>query len=312
MSSYQEYSDIFDKEIIQKSKGTIFSFSPLDDKYTYKPYSHDISRDAVEKLGELMRHNLFFYAFGEDEVVDYYKQGKLSSIEQAAKYAYKSRLPHRDANQDGLPGEVLLDLLVQLYNPTAYKLVVRTIFRQDDNCEIKGYDLTCFSKDESGISLWLGQAKLGEKAYCKNGINTDLLKKYVSEYLAKQLYFVSDKRVQITEDAKTILEVIESLNIRTIYDDDDTRAKELVSFLNEREIKIKIPCLLAYEEDSVYEDSSKLYDRITEEVEELRDFFNNQSYAFTGFSPEIVFYVFPIQSIKRLRDKEKGFYAGLC
>lgn len=312
MSSYQEYSDIFDKEVIQKSKGIIFSFSPLDDKYAYKPYSHGISGDAVEKLGELMRHNLFFYTFGEDEVVDYYNHGKLLSIEQAAKYAYKSRLPHRSANQDGLPGEVLLDLLVQLYNPTAYKLAVRTIFRQDDNYEIKGYDLTYFSKDKSGISLWLGQAKLGEKAYCKNGINTDLLEKYVSEYLAKQLYFVSNKRVQITDDAKTILEAIELLNIRTIYDDDDIRAKELVKLLNDQEIKIKIPCLLAYEKDSVYEDSSKLYDRITEEVKGLRDFFNNQTYTFTGFFPEIVFYVFPIQSVKRLRDKENGFYAGLC
>ena len=312
MSSYQEYSDIFDKEVIQKSKGIIFSFSPLDDKYAYKPYSHGISEDAVEKLGELMRHNLFFYTFGEDEVVDYYKHGKLLSIEQAAKYAYESRLPHRSANQDGLPGEVLLDLLVQLYNPTAYKLAVRTIFRQDDNNEIKGYDLTYFSKDKSGISLWLGQAKLGEKAYCKNGINTDLLEKYVSEYLAKQLYFVSNKRVQITDDAKTILEAIELLNIRTIYDDDDIRAKELVKLLNDQEIKIKIPCLLAYEKDSVYEDSSKLYDRITEEVKGLRDFFNNQTYTFTGFFPEIVFYVFPIQSVKRLRDEENGFYAGLC
>ena len=28
--------------------------------------------------------------------------------------------------------------------------------------------------------------------------------------------------------------------------------------------------------------------------------------------PEIVFYVFPIKSIERLRNKETGFYAGLC
>ena len=312
MSSYQEYNNIFEKEIIQKSKGIIFSFLPLNDKYTYKPYSHGISRDAVEKLGNLMRHNLFFYAFGEDEVVDYYKQGKLSSIEQAAKYAYKSRLPHRTANHDGLPGEVLLDLLVQLYNPTAYKFAVRTIFRQDDNNEIKGYDLTYFSKDKSGISLWLGQAKLGEKDYCKKGINADLLKKYVNNYLAKQLYFVSNKRVLINDDAKSILEVIETLNIRTIDEDDDTRVKELLILLNKLDIKIKIPCLLAYEEDSVYEDCSKLYDRIIKEAEGIRDFFNNRSYAFAGFPLEIVFYVFPIQSVKRLRDKENGFYAGLC
>ena len=56
---------------------------------------------------------------------------------------------------------------VQLYNPQACKLAVRTILRQNDNNEIKGYDLTYFSKDETGVSLWLGQAKLGGKAYSK-------------------------------------------------------------------------------------------------------------------------------------------------
>lgn len=312
MASYREYKDIFDKEIVQKSKGIIFPFSPLSDKYTYRPYIHGISDDAVEKLGEVMRHNLFFYGFGEDEVVDYYRCGKLSSIEQAAKYAYKTRLPHRIEKQDGLPGEVLLDLLVQLYNPAAYKLAVRTIFRQNDNNEIKGYDLTYFSKDESGISLWLGQAKLGGKDYCKKGINSDLIGKYAGSYLAKQLYFVCNKRVQITQNAQDILEKIETINIRTIDDDDDIRAQQLLMLLNKLDIKIKIPCLLAYGEESVYKDKAKLRERVVAEVEGVRDFFNNRMYTFTGFSPEIVFYVFPIQSIDRLRDRENGFYAGLC
>lgn len=312
MRSRQEYNDIFNEEIVQKSKGIIFSFSPLIDKYTYRPYAHSISDDAVEKLGEIMRHNLLFYGFGEDEVVDYYKRGKLSSIEQAAKYTYEARLPHRAEKQDGLPGEVLLDLLVQLYNPLTYKLAVRTIFRQDDNNEIKGYDLTYFSKDESGISLWLGQAKLGGKDYCKKGISFDLIKKYTGSYLAKQLYFVCDKRVQITQDARDILEKIETINIRTIDKDDDIRAQQLLALLNKLDIKIKIPCLLAYGEESVYKDEAKLQERIVSELEGVRDFFNSQMFAFAEFSPEIVFYVFPIQSIDRLRDREDGFYAGLC
>lgn len=33
MSDYQKYNDIFNKEIFQKSKGIIFSFPPLNDKY---------------------------------------------------------------------------------------------------------------------------------------------------------------------------------------------------------------------------------------------------------------------------------------
>lgn len=307
-----DYKEIFDREIIQQSKGVVFSFVPLSDKHTYQPYSHAIADSAVEKLGELMRRNLFFYSFGEDEIVEYYEKGKFSSIEQAAKYAYKNRLPHRSPEQDGLPSEVLLDLLVQIYSPNAYKLAVRTIFRQDDNNEIKGYDLSYFTKDETGIALWLGQAKLGEKDYCKRGINKDLIEKYVAEYLSKQLFFVCSKRVSITDDAKAILDAIENLNIQTVDDDASTRAQRLINHLNKLGIRIKIPCLLAYEEGSVYQDAAKLYERVMTEVEGIKLYFSSHQYLFAGFSPEIVFYVFPIESIDRLRDKEKGFYAGLC
>ena len=312
MSTYQEYNDIFEREIIQRSKGVIFSFSSLNNKHTYQPYSHAISNDAVERLGELMRHNLLFYSFGEDEVVAYYEKDAFSSMEQASIYAYESRLPHRDPKQDGLPSEVLLDLLVQIYNPNAYKLAVRTIFRQADKNEIKGYDLTYFTRDSSGISLWLGQAKLGGKSYCKNGIDKDLMGKYVASYLSKQLFFVCDKRIHISDDAQGILEAIETVNIRSINDDETMRAQQLIDLLNSLGIQIRIPCLLAYEENGVYQDASKLYERVMAEAEDMKDYFNSHSYSFTGFSPEIIFYVFPIESIDRLRDKENGFYAGLC
>ena len=55
-----------------------------------------------------------------------------------------------------------------MYTPNAYKLAVRTLFRQNDKNEIKGYDSTYFTRDEKGFSLWLGQAKLGGETYCKD------------------------------------------------------------------------------------------------------------------------------------------------
>lgn len=51
MSIIERYHKIFDKEILQKSRGVIFSFSPLQDQFIYQPYSHNISADSVEKLG---------------------------------------------------------------------------------------------------------------------------------------------------------------------------------------------------------------------------------------------------------------------
>lgn len=312
MSKYQEYNKIFNKEILQKSKGIIFSYSPITDTYTYNSYSHGVSDTAVEDLGELMRHNLFFYAFGEEEVVAYYKKDRFSSMQQAARYSYQQRLPKRADINDGLPSEVLLDLLVQIYNPSAYKLAVRTLFRQDDNNEIKGYDLTYFTKDEAGISLWLGQAKLGEKSYCKSSIHKDLLEKFKKEYLAKQLFFICDKRIGITDDAKSILEAIEEINIVMNGIDENSRADKLFDCFKKYHINIKIPCLLAYGKNSVYSDIKTIYNKIESEVNSIKQYYSKHTYTFDGFTPDIVFYIFPIESIKRLRDKEHGFYAGLC
>ena len=312
MSICQNYRDIFEKEIVQKSKGIIFSYSPITDKYQYRSYSHGCSNTAVEELGKLMRHNLFFYAFGEDEIVEYYEKNRFDSLERAAKYAYQQRLPKRANTADGLPSEALLDLLIQIFNPTAYKLAVRTLFRQNDNNEIKGYDLSYFSKEEESITLWLGQAKLGSKSYCASSINNDLLSKYTKEYLARQFFFICDKRIEVTEDAKEILEAIDKINVLMMDQDSRSRAERLIAYFVKNHFKIKIPCLLAYGEGTVYHDESQVYEKIMNEVESIRRYYKKYLYSFEDIIPEIIFCVFPIESIERLRDKEKGFYAGLC
>ncbi len=129
------------------------------------------------------------------------------------------------------------------------KLAVRTILRQNDNNEIKGYDLTYFSKDETGVSLWLGQAKLGGKAYCKTDINKDLLEKFTAEYLSKQIFlcvrktgfsnrrhkkrFLKPLRKSISDLWKTMRRCV---------------GKKLLDYFKSEGIRIKIPCLLAYGE----------------------------------------------------------------
>lgn len=312
MSQYDMYRKIYDKEIISKSKGVVFLYSSFTDIYSFTPFTHNVNSSAVEDLGELMRHNLFFYAFGEREVVQYYKDGFFETLQEAAKYAFKQRLPDRSDINDGLPSEALLDLLIQIYNPNAYKLSVRTLFRQDDKNEIKGYDSTYFTKDENGISLWLGQAKLGGEKYCKNSIHKDLLEKFENLYLAKQMFFLCDKPAELTDDAKEILKIIKKLNIASMEEDKKTRAKRLIDCFNQERIFIKIPCLLAYDKCDVYNDAARIHERVVVEAEAIRDYYTKNAYGFNGFVPEIMFYIFPIESIARLRDKETGFYAGLC
>ena len=95
-------------------------------------------------------------------------------------------------------------------------------------------------------------------------------------------------------------------------DDATLRGKKLLDYFKSEGLRIQIPCLLAYGEETVYKDARALCQMIDRETDSIRDYFNAHTYAFQGFSPEIVFYVFPIESIARLRDKEAGFYAGLC
>lgn len=70
--------------------------------------------------------------------------------------------------------------------------------------------------------------------------------------------------------------------------------------------------MLAYGESSVYSDAKDVFNKIQIEVESIRQYYAKHSYSFGLIAPEIIFYVFPIESVERLRDKERGFYAGLC
>lgn len=312
MAIDQEYREIYQKEIIEKSKGIIFSYSPMSDTYKYLPFSHNVGENAVEDLATIMRQNLPFYCYGEEEVVNRYKAGQFGKMEDMIKFSFKQRLPDRSDINDGLLSETLLDLLIQIYTPNAYKMAVRTLFRQNDRNEIKGYDLTYFTKDDTGISLWLGQAKLGEKTYCKSDIDNDLNTKFVQTYLSKQMFFICDKPAEITADAKEILRLIERINMASINENEKARAKELVQCFSDNHIKIVIPCLLAYGAGTVYQDFSSVYDCVMSEIEGMKKYYGKKVYTFDGFNPEIIFYVFPIEDVERIRNKETGFYAGLC
>lgn len=84
MSQSDKYRDIYNKEIICKGRGIVFSYEPFSDKFVFAPFSHNVGETAVEDLGELMRHNLFFYAFGENEVVKYYEDGMFATLQESA------------------------------------------------------------------------------------------------------------------------------------------------------------------------------------------------------------------------------------
>lgn len=318
MSIATEYKAIYRREVEAIANNIIYIYTPVTDIHIFQALSHNCkmchtngcSEDCYVKLGALMRKNLVFYCYGEDEIVQKFNNGMFSNLDHATLFAYKNRLPKRGVKQDGLPGEVMLDLIVQIHEPNAYKLAVRAIFRQDDNNEIKGFDLTYFSLQEGHISLWLGQAKMGTKNYCKTGIHTDLLSKFKNEYLSRQVYFISEKQAGLTEEGKAITDAINALNILTIHESDENRAKALIRYFIDNNITINIPCLMAYGEGSVYADIPGVAQGIDEEMKQIRKFFTANSYIFDGFTPNIIFIVFPLKDLDKLRS-DGGFYNGL-
>lgn len=314
----EEYKKIYIEEIEKEVKKEIHIYDEDQAVHLFQPLSHNCdnlcgsacTHKCYKSLGDLMRKNIVFYCYGEEEVVNHFNDGLFDDLEKAVKSAYRLRLPKRNPNQDGLPSEVLFDLIIQSIVPKAYKLAVRTIFRQDDNNEIKGYDLTYFTNESGKITLWLGQAKLGDKQYCKKGIVEDLIKKYRSLYLSKQIFFLADKPCGLTEEGKELTMLINKINMFNASEDDETRAKQLIDYLKDNNIDINIPCLLAYGKNSVYSNLLELEKKIEKEIDWAKKYFN-KTFMFHGIIPKLIFFVLPIEDLEKLRG-EDGFYAGLC
>ena len=105
--------------------------------------------------------------------------------------------------------------------------------------------------------------------------------------------------------------MINQLNMFSIEKDDSERAKAFLEYVIENNITINIPCLLAYEKDTVYRSVENLEKQIKNEVEAVNKYFHKHRYFFKGFKPNLMFFVFPIEDVEGLRGDE-GFYEGLC
>lgn len=316
MAFMNEYRELYEKMIVKKAKTVILRFNPVNRKYVYKPYSHEISDDALDKLTELIIENFVFYSFYEDEVVVQNKQfGLLDDLLAAAKYAYKQRLPKRNnASSDGTVGEILLDILIQVFEPVSKKLIARPKYKQQgDNSEIKGYDALYFTKNDTEISLWLGQAKTGIWSYCKSGIIKDLNSKYVIDYLADSVFYIADKAERESELQELLNEINRMCfeNYRLNHDS-ETKMLLLIELLKNRKVKIKIPCLLVHTADDIYVGSIDLDQKMDEYTHAILESFDHIDFSIINdLDYEIFFLLFPVSDINKLRENVVDFKKGV-
>ncbi len=301
-----EYRQLFNDLIINKIDKLIIKYIPEKHSYTYQGYSHFVQESSLEALTNLLIDDIVFYAFSENEIVNYNnKLNLLDNLRQAAKYAYIQRLPKREnANSDGLLGEVLLDLFIQAYSPNAEKLVIRAKHTEiNTKKEITGYDALYFTKDKEGISFWLGQAKAGSKDYCQSSIVKDLKEKYKQDYFADTAFYIADRKD--TDELDNILIEINRICYEAQKEkwDKQTKVKKLFSLLKEKNIKIKIPCLIAYTKD-IYNNPIKLTEMMQSEINSIINYMDTTTYPIeVNLEWELLFWIFPIKDVSYIRNE---------
>lgn len=300
------YKEIYNELIGKKFRAAIISYKPHKGTYEYLGYSHRAETNALNDIAELIIGDMVFYAFSENEILRLNDDiNLLSDLRTAAKYAYIERLPKREKEKsDGTMGEVLLDIFIQLAAQNTQKLIARAKHTEiNTRKEITGYDALYFTKDISGISLWLGQAKAGQKNYCKGSIIKDLKEKYTKEYFADTAFYIADKN-----EAPELGELLSKINKICFLAQlnklsKEEKIKELFQILQDTHVKIRIPCLIAYSR-KIYSDRKRLKAFIEAEVKEIVAEFDTQKFPIEmGSDYDIVFYIMPIEDVDCIRNK---------
>ncbi len=304
--SISEYKELYNSTIIAKSNAIIIEYLSHNRNLKYRPFSHNSNKSCLDDLYELIIDNTVFYAFSEDEILSMNRNmAILDDLRSAAKFAFSDRLPKRTyANSDGTLGEILLDLLIQAYEPDSEKLIARA--KHTGMCsktEITGYDALYFTKDIEGITLWLGQAKAGQAKYCKTDIKNDLNTKFSSSYFSNTAFYIATRC-----SSPSLLSIVNQINKLCFIAQKDNytsekKAYELFALLLKNNIKIKIPCLLAFSSD-IYLDSSLLENEVLKCTEAMCTALDSEKYSIDLPLPfEILFYIFPIKDISYIRER---------
>ena len=302
----KSYKELYDDVIGKRFKTIIICYNPIKRNYQYNGYSHKVDDRALDNLSELIIDNMIFYAFSEDEILALNNNMQiLDDLRDAAKYAYVERLPKRLYDKtDGTAGEVLLDIFIQLASSNAKKLVARAKHTEMNiKKEITGYDALYFTIEGNEICLWLGQAKAGQKGYCKKSIIEDLQKKYTKNYFADTAFYVADRN-----EAKELEDLLQQINKICFLAqrqkwDENQKINRLIELLKNKNVKIKIPCLISYTQD-IYNDKNKLHWYICREIKDISDEFDVKTFPIElGLECQIVFYIMPVRDVNYIRKK---------
>ncbi len=292
-----DLNELFRERVSDKFKAIVVAYDLLKETYEYRGFS--CQKESVDEMIDILIDNILFYSYDESELS---KKGfLLDDFKRAVKCAITTRLPERlNAKTDGLAGELLLDVMIKIYEKESKLLIARPRYTEPGyKNEIKGYDALFFAQKDNMIKLYLGQVKSGGKSYCKNGINSDLKEKYQEEYWCKNLLYVADRC-----DSSKLNDLLLRINKIEFEADSFSEKKEKIAeLLKKNNVQIIIPCLMVYSSD-IYNDSERLKESIKHEVDSIKTYFDDREFPIdVGVDFEIMFWVFPVESIDYIRNK---------
>ncbi|MEC1392610.1 hypothetical protein P9D26_04540 [Bacillus velezensis] len=286
--------------------GYDYSKENVNKNHNYTPYYHSLDDNSSFLLGSFLRKHIVFSSYSEKEIINKYNKGQFDQLEKLVQITKRNRLPKREGSTNGLYSEVLLDLILNLKYPDIYKACVRTLHRQrTDNQEIKGFDSTHLliqeTKLEQIVYLILGQAKLGSKSYCLGSIKEDI-NKTTFFYTYDELFFISDKVSALEEPVQNILNDLNEFFFDIESDDDLIKKEKVNKYFSENNIKLTIPCLIAYDKPSVYQSKDMVIANLEREIDSVIKNLDSCNSEENGLNLTIIFILFPIKEIKKLRE----------
>lgn len=306
-----DFKKIYLELIVDKANILVLNYKNHNGKYSYRFKHHILDSDSIQKLTDLLIDDIVFYAYSEDEIISKYNFD-LSDLRGCAKHAFSERLAKRqDAKRDGLIGELMLDVLIQKLNSDAKKIFTRAKHvRQGDNNEITGYDAAFFVKKDDRIEMWLGQAKAGGLAYCKQGICDDLNDKYLDKYFCDSVRYMVDKSDNEPKD-QVLLDVIKELNqfivtanLSLLDREDLKQYKEngIFKILKGNAVTVIVPCLLMFD-SNLYDDAIKFKSAIEDFSNQIINYFDTRSFSQTsGIQIEMLFILLPVKNLNTIKE----------
>ena len=292
-------------QILKNGYEKIIYFHDATSKvYDYKGFTHCNTETWKEEFVDLILKNLLNYCYETKEIESLYSP-KFPGLENYIIKATRDRLNNKtkQPQQDGLCGELLIDLILRMENINNKTLLCRPKYQQKGaKAELKNYDVLIFNDEGAKVKLLLGQVKSGKYDYCTVKMEEDLNTKYTNTYFGDAVCYIAD-RLLTDNPSEVLLNLLKDINdIALGTTDKKIRNDKICEYIKANQIKVEIPCLLLYSNDAVYEVNSQIKEKISKEISKIEEFFDSKSFNIQEFDFNIVFYVFPAKSVNDLRE----------